>query len=224
MTYTKSRLRIFALLLAVPAVALGGVTLLTNKYSTIVAHGPIQEGHIDVECASCHTAGDGSTRQQIQANLFYILGMRSTSVNFGHQAVTSDQCLDCHERPNERHPIYRFNEPRFAEVRREHKVNSCLGCHSEHEDARVSVSNTICSSCHDDLVLKNDPLDVEHVQLVADEAWSSCLGCHDFHGNHPHDAQTRLSEAFDVDVINDYFGNGLNPYGDPKHYEAKAND
>lgn len=207
-----------------PVAIVGLASQLTDRFSAIVAHGPIQQDHVDIDCTACHTSGDSSARQQIQANLSFALGRRSNSVNFGYLPVTSDQCLACHERPNDRHPIYRFNEPRFADVRQKIKVNSCLGCHSEHTDTRVSVSITICSYCHDDLELKNDPLDVEHFELVTDNKWSSCLGCHDFHGNHPHESQTAVSRAFDADVICDYFGNGISPYKNPKIFETTCND
>ncbi len=224
MNVNKSQLRNFGLVLALPVAAIGAVSVATDNMSSLVAHGPVQQGHVDVDCVGCHSIGVGTVRQQIQANLAYALGKRSTSVNFGFQPVTSIQCLSCHDRPNERHPIYRFNEPRFADVRSSLEVNSCVGCHSEHVDSRVSVSETLCSHCHDDLVLKNDPLDVQHDQLVVDDAWSSCLGCHDFHGNHPHESQTLLSDAFPVEAIRDYFGNGSDPYGSQKIYEATFDD
>lgn len=224
MKISKSQLRNYALLLVLPVAGIGAASLGTHSLSSLVAHGPIQQAHTAIECSSCHAAGSGSVRQQVQANLFFALGKRSTAVNFGYQPVTSEHCLICHERANDRHPIYRFNEPRFAEARQQLGVNSCFGCHSEHEDARVSMNLSACSHCHEDLVLKPDPLDVTHAQLVLDDAWSSCLGCHDFHGNHPHNPQTKVADAFHVDVILDYFKNGFDPYGSPKFYEAKSND
>ena len=224
MKFSKSQLRNAAFVFALPAVAIGALSIATNNFSEVVAHGQIQQGHSEVDCSGCHTDGPGTVRQQIQANVSYILGKRTSNVNFGYQPVTSDQCLSCHERPNERHPIYRFNEPRFADVRQNLEVNSCLGCHSEHEDARVSVNDSICSHCHDDLALKNDPIDVKHSQLVKEESWSSCLGCHDFHGNHLHDPQKSVADAFHVDAIQSYFKNGPDPYGSSKIFEAKSND
>ena len=145
-------------------------------------------------------------------------------MNLGYQPVTSEQCLGCRERPNERHTIYRFSESRFAEVRKKLNVDSCLGCHTEHEDFRISVSETNCINCHGDLALKNDPIEGKHSQLVKDEAWISCMGCHDFHGNHLHSVQESVVEAFDVDVIKSYFESGLVPYGSPKLYEALIGD
>lgn len=224
MAVSKSRLRNLAVLLALPVSAIGGLSLVTDNFTDIVAHGPIQQGHLEVDCSGCHTKGEGSVRQQLQANVKFALGMRATGVNFGYQPVTSDHCLACHERPNERHPIYRFNEPRFSQARQQIAVNSCVGCHSEHGDERVSINETFCSHCHDDLLLKNDPLDVSHADLVVDEAWGSCMGCHDFHGNHPHEPQTRIRDAFQVEVVRDYFKNGLDPFGGPKLYEAKSDE
>ncbi len=224
MSLNKSRLRYVALLLMIPAAVLGATTLFTPNFNSIVAHGPIQLGHSELACADCHWDSTGTVRQQVQANVAFALGNRATAVDFGYQVVTSAQCLHCHERPNERHPIYRFNEPRFAEVRQDINANSCLGCHTEHQDARVSVTNTVCSHCHQDLKLSNDPLDIAHEQLVEDKHWDTCLGCHDFHGNHAHKAQSHVSEAFNVGVIRSYFKNGDNPYGSEKHYKAKTND
>lgn len=224
MRFSKSQLRNVALVFALPVAAIGALSIATDNFSEIVAHGKIQQGHSEIDCSGCHTNGQGTIRQQLQANVSYAIGKRASNVNFGYQPVTSDQCLNCHERPNERHPIYRFNEPRFAEVRQKLNVNSCLGCHSEHEDARVSVSESVCSNCHDDLVLKNDPIDVSHSQLVEDKAWSSCLGCHDFHGNHLRDVQESVVDALNIDVIKLYFKNGTDPYGSSKSYKARADD
>ncbi len=224
MRFTKSELRHCALGTVLITLVVGMASLFTQGFASFVAHGPIMKGHEDIQCTGCHTRGDGGMRQQVQANLAYALGKRSHSVNYGFQPVTSVQCLECHSRPNEKHPVYRFNEPRFAEVRQQLAANSCLGCHIEHTGVRVSVGETFCSHCHSDLSLENDPLDVSHDFLVSEERWSSCLGCHDFHGNHQRTAQTRVANAFHVDVVRDYLRNGADPFGSHKTYEAKAGD
>jgi len=218
---TLSKLRLFAVLFALPVVCFGVVVLFTNTAQTIVAHGPIQEGHSDVDCSGCHVPSAGSYRQQIQANLLYAIGQRESPVDFGHAPVTSAQCLDCHERKNERHPIYRFREPRFIEALKMVEATSCLGCHSEHSDQRAFVEPVVCQACHEDLVVKNDPIDVPHKVLLADKAWGTCLGCHDFHGNHSVKAPLKLEAAHSIEDIRAYLGAGPSPYGDVKTYKAK---
>lgn len=122
--------------------------------------------------------------------------MRDTGVDFGYGAVTSKACFQCHERPNERHPIFRFHEPRFEKAVAQVEATSCLGCHGEHTTHRTTADLTFCQACHEDLVLKTDPLDVDHATLIADRRWETCLGCHDFHGNHRQKAPDAVEAAF----------------------------
>jgi len=135
----------------------------------------------------------------------YVLGLRETPVDFGYAAVQSGQCLTCHARPNERHPIYRFREPRFADAVQKVEARSCLGCHSEHRPEILTAKSTLCQACHEDLVVKNDPVDVLHVTLVGQDNWSSCLGCHDFHGNHALKPPSQTTAALPEAVIWAYF-------------------
>jgi hypothetical protein len=60
--------------------------------------------------------------------------------------------------------------------------------------------------------MKKDPLDVPHIALARQARWLSCLGCHDFHGNHLMAAQTRMADAFDARQIERYFEGGASPY------------
>lgn len=214
-------LRTSALCVALPVAVLGVFALVTDRADQWLAHGPIQTGHETISCAGCHLPGEGTTRQQIQAKLHYVFGLREDNVEFGRMAVTSDACLDCHARPNERHPIYRFREPRFIEALQSVQADTCLGCHSEHHDRRVDVGLEICIACHDDLSLKNDPLDVAHADLVAREEWDSCMGCHDFHGNHGFKPPASLASRIPGPVIEAYFTTGASPYGTRKTFEAK---
>ncbi|MEP2781568.1 MAG: cytochrome c3 family protein [Pseudoruegeria sp.] len=203
-------------------ISLCGIYVLLNSgANTIIAHGPIQSGHQDIGCADCHVDSPGSARQQIQANIKFVLGQREHPADFGKSPVTAQLCLDCHERPNERHPIYRFNEPRFEEARQTIAANDCLGCHSEHEAARVLPRTTFCSACHAELVVKNDPIDVPHTTLIKQDSWDTCLGCHSFHGNYPRSAQHALEDAFSADAIHAYLRNGPSPYGSEKIYKGK---
>src|SRR5262249_16756851 len=77
-----------------------------------------------------------------------------------------------------------------SKARAELGVESCVSCHREHKGVRATMIPTACATCHQNLELKLDPLDVSHRKLVARKEWTSCLGCHDFHGNHNREIQT----------------------------------
>ncbi|MEM9350187.1 MAG: cytochrome c3 family protein [Pseudomonadota bacterium] len=205
----------------VPMTALGAVALTVPSAKEVISAGPIQHGHASVDCSGCHVASEGTIRQQAQANVKYAIGLRNHPADFGYAEVTSATCLGCHERPNERHPIYRFNEPRFREAAATVEATTCLGCHTEHTAQRTFVEPTFCVACHQDLELKNDPVDVPHVTLIAQEQWGTCMGCHDFHGNHAAKPQITLAAAFEEDAIREYLADGESPWGPEKIYEAK---
>lgn len=61
--------------------------------------------------------------------------------------------------------------------------------------------------------MKTDPLDVPHRELVAKGQWNTCLGCHDYHGNHKRLTQTKLQDAYAIKAIQDYLAGGPSPYG-----------
>src|SRR6187401_720798 len=82
----------------------------------LLASGPMNTGHEALECRSCHLPAPGTMRQQIQANFKYLLGRRESEADFGYRPVSNDTCIDCHDRPNDRHPVSRFLEPRFDEA------------------------------------------------------------------------------------------------------------
>ncbi|MEM1302709.1 MAG: cytochrome c3 family protein [Pseudomonadota bacterium] len=219
---TASLIRRLALLTLIPMIALSTAALTRPEAMTLLSHGPIQKGHAGVQCSACHKASPGTIRQQTQANLRHLVGLRDTPADFGYVEVTSKQCVACHERPNDRHPIYRFQEPRFADAVEQVNATSCLGCHSEHNAELAFADPTICVACHEDLTVKNDPVDVPHVTLIAEERWGTCLGCHDFHGNHARKAQVTLALAYDPAVIRDYLGQADSPYGSTKSFPAKT--
>ena len=185
------------------------------------APGTMNVGHETLDCTSCHTPAPGTIRQQIQANVRYLLGLRQTAADFGSRDVQNRDCLGCHERPFDRHPVYQFNEPRFAEARANIGAHQCQSCHGEHAGAKVIAQATYCSECHTDLELKHDPIDVPHVKLIRDERWESCLGCHDFHGNHQRQTQKSLSRAIPPERIVDYFAGAKSPYGTTLKAPAK---
>lgn len=185
--------------------------------------GPMNIGHESLACGDCHKDAPGTARQQIQANIRYFLGARAKPAVFGHERVNNDTCIECHDRPNDRHPVFRFNEPRFREARAAIKPQECTSCHQEHHGIRVSQSQEFCVNCHSDLSMKNDPISVPHETLVAEQKWDTCLGCHDFHGNHDMETPIRLEAVYESSSIQDYFdGKAPSPYGVNKFYKAKS--
>ena len=114
-------------------------------------------------------------------------------------------------------------ERAVAEVRDRIHPEACASCHREHHGVRVTRSDgTFCRECHGELVVKRDPLDVPHTSLVASERWDTCLGCHDFHGNHAAKPAQRLEDALPIAPIHEYFRGGPSPYGAPKNHASEA--
>jgi hypothetical protein len=180
------------------------------------APGPMNAGHATLECERCHREAPGSVRQQLQSVARTWVGLDDHAADVGFRSVSNRECTSCHDRPNDRHPTSRFLEPRFAEARAAIAPERCDSCHREHEGVRVTiVETTYCRHCHGELVVKQDPLDVPHAELVRDARWETCLGCHDFHGNHAAQPPQRLDEAIPVARIREYFDGGPSPYGAP---------
>lgn len=176
------------------------------------APGPMNRGHENMACENCHRPAPGTLRQQLQANARYLLGLRETPVDFGERNVVNEDCLACHERPFDRHPVARFVEPRFSDARAAIAPQFCESCHREHSGVRVTASIDYCAHCHGDIALKNDPLDVPHTQLAEQNSWATCLGCHDFHGNHVASPALQLSAAVAPPHITAYFEGGASYY------------
>ncbi|GAA3629901.1 cytochrome c3 family protein [Flavivirga jejuensis] len=184
-----------------------------------VSIGPMNTGHQNISCIACHADAKGNLIQQIQSNISHAVGGRKEGVDFGTQDVTVDNCLQCHDRPNDRHPSYRFSEPRFKEAIKKIDATTCITCHSEHHEERVSVvSINYCMNCHQDLAVENDPLDISHKDLIAKEEWFTCIQCHDFHGNHKYDVPTKLKDTIPMKAIKTYFEGGEDPFGTNKKY------
>jgi hypothetical protein len=201
---------------------LGIGLLFLPAYDKLHASGVMNTGHDSVHCDSCHRDALGTARQQIQANLHHFLGQRENPADFGHQTVSNQNCLVCHERPNDRHPVYRFLEPRFSKAREALHPERCIACHTEHKGQRVTLSEMgYCVNCHKKTTLRKDPLDVPHDQLIALKRWESCLGCHDFHGNHRMKTAKTVQQMIAPEKIRDYFQGGASPYGEALHYTAK---
>ncbi|MGQ0792709.1 MAG: cytochrome c3 family protein [Deltaproteobacteria bacterium] len=195
--------------------------LLLPDFEGYRARGPMNSGHEDFRCESCHREALGTFRQRAQANVKYLLGMRKTSPALGHERVDNAICLSCHERPNDRHPVFRFFEPRFAEARERINPQFCVSCHTEHTGARVTIETDYCQTCHEETKLKNDPITISHEDLIKSKRWTTCLGCHDFHGNHVMEIETDVSRAFPPERISDYFGGGASPYPAELYHKSK---
>jgi hypothetical protein len=188
---------------------------------TLLAKGAMNTGHEALNCYSCHLVAPGTTRQQLQAKVKYLIGVRKENVNFGYLPVSNEACLDCHARPNDRHPVSRFLEPRFAKAREAIKPHECISCHAEHNHKRVTSSATYCVECHQNLKVKTETITPTHEQLVAEKNWSSCLMCHDFHGNHVREVPKDLNKGINLEKIAQYFDGAPSPYSDKKQYKAK---
>ncbi|HYE36302.1 cytochrome c3 family protein [Methylocaldum sp.] len=184
--------------------------------------GPMNTGHEALRCESCHKSAPRSLRQQVQASVRYWVGLRKTLDDFGYLGVTNDICLGCHDRPNDRHTVFRFCEPRFAEARAKLQPQLCVSCHLEHRGRRVTLSmTTYCEVCHRETKLRKDPLDISHANLIALNQWESCLGCHDFHGNHIMKVRKVVAEGLPTAEIRNYFAGAPSPYAKTKRYKAK---
>lgn len=197
------------------------VFLLMPQQEKFHASGPANIGHESLKCTDCHRRAPGDTRQQIQAKVKYWLGLRKAPVNFQFSEVTNNECKDCHDRPEDNHPTHRFFEPRFAKARASIHPEKCISCHREHEGIRITIESTFCSNCHEKLKLKQDPLETTHKQLIRQKQWSSCLVCHDFHGNHIMEIATTPKQGIEQKQIIDYFNGSPSPYSKQKHFTAK---
>jgi hypothetical protein len=186
--------------------------LLAPGQEHLTAPGRMNVGHEQLVCTSCHQPAPGTVRQQLQAGTRFLFGWRETPVDFGFRKVENGDCYACHERPFDRHPVFSFNEPRFSDARKVISPQECSSCHREHSGRRVTVEPGYCRHCHGALEMKNDPLDVSHATLVHESLWLSCLGCHDFHGNHVMKSPTRLADAISSLRVGRYFQGDASPY------------
>jgi hypothetical protein len=196
-------------------------TLFIPGLDRIHSAGPANTGHDTLACLDCHLPAKGTFRQKIQARVHYWLGQRRTDVAVGQMPIDNHACIGCHERKVDNHAVDRFTEPRFDKVRLVLEATNCTGCHLEHNGRRVTVAATTCSLCHAGLLMRSDPLDVPHAKLVSQKQWDTCLGCHDFHGNHVRHVQTKLVDAISIANIEAYLAGGPSPYGTQRRFEAR---
>lgn len=187
-----------------------------EAFSSWRISGDMNKGHEKLSCVECHQPAKGTTRQQIQSNVKYWLGFITEATPFGYITPDNKDCLSCHEREDDNHPVYRFNEPKFSKARKAIHPEHCSSCHQEHNGVRVTSKPTNCKHCHKDLRLKEDKISPAHQTLIKDKNWVSCLGCHDFHGNHKRETPTKKENMIVEDTLKAYFLGGKNPYGDRK--------
>ncbi len=188
---------------------------------TYISIGPMNSGHEDFSCNTCHSDAEGNLWQQIQSNSQFAIGLRENAVDFGTIDVETKKCLACHERDNDRHPTHRFLEPKFKKAVKQINTANCNTCHSEHHGKRMTLQKTdYCMHCHEDLTVKNDPLDVPHSKLIANEAWGTCLQCHDFHGNHEYQVPHKMKDTISNIRLKQYFEGGIDVYSSNKKFVA----
>jgi hypothetical protein len=182
-------------------------------------------GHEDLKCETCHTPAKGTLLQQLQSNVQHFIGLRKSAVQFGTHNVDSKKCQECHIRYNDRHPVHRFLEPRFKDKIKEIDATQCETCHLEHSELRITQTSLMfCINCHQDLEVKNDPLDISHAELIKQKEWVTCSQCHDFHGNHIYNAPTLMKDTIPMFEIMEYLKGGKDPYSDTKKYEPLSEE
>ncbi len=190
----------------------------TEEYMSI---GPMNTGHDGFSCTTCHTDAKGNWMQQIQSNTEYAIGLRKKMVAFGSLPADTKKCLACHDRDNDRHPTHRFLEPKYKDAIQKIDATNCMTCHTEHNGVRISLAEgNYCINCHSDTKIKNDPLEVPHSKLFKEGQWSTCLQCHDFHGNHQAEAASKMADTIPITKIKAYFKGGKDPYKGIKKFKA----
>ena len=183
--------------------------------------GPMNSGHEDFSCNTCHADAKGNWMQQIQSNTECAVGLRKSMTEFGSLPVDTKKCLACHERDNDRHPTHRFLEPKYKDAIKVIDATNCNTCHSEHNGIRLSIAEgDYCFNCHTDTKVKNDPIDIPHSELFKKGMWTTCLQCHDFHGNHQAEAAMLMKDTIPMSKIKDYFKGGEDPYEGRKRFKA----
>lgn len=192
-----------------------GLLLLLPGNESWHAAGPPNTGHTRIECRECHVSVPGNFVGQAFDQLVHAFGLSDSASGFVFEAVGNDQCLRCHLNPDDRHPLVDFLEPEFEAARQAMSIQFCVSCHQEHLGVRVSVTPLVCQTCHQDIVpmkLEDDPIEIPHTTLIAERRWETCLGCHDFHGNHDREVPTRMSQLLTRQQIQQYLDGGDSPY------------
>ena len=219
----KTRSRNFWLAAAslLGVILISGFTFLNNGQFKM--KGTYNTGHENLKCEDCHFEAEGNLRQQVQHNVktFLKVHEHKTYIDVGHKRVDNTACQSCHQRPNDRHPVSRFKEIRFAEQRKELGIHECRACHSEHSGTRMSIlPSNYCKSCHENTEVKDDPLDIKHHDLFRDGKWNTCLQCHDFHGNHIYEVPQKMKDTIPLLEVQNYLKGEKVIYSTRKHHRA----
>ena len=219
----KTRSRNFWLAAAslLGVILISGFTFLNNGQFKM--KGTYNTGHENLKCEDCHFEAEGNLRQQVQHNVktFLKVHEHKTYIDMGHKRVDNTACLSCHQRPNDRHPVSRFKEIRFAEQRKELGIHECRACHSEHTGTSMSIlPSNYCQSCHENTEVKDDPLDIKHQDLFRDGKWNTCLQCHDFHGNHIYKVPQYMKDTIPLLDVQNYLKGEKVIYSTRKHHKA----
>jgi len=202
-------------------ILISGFTFLNNGQFKM--KGTYNTGHENLKCEDCHFEAEGNLRQQVQHNVktFLKVHEHKTYIDVGHKRVDNTACLSCHQRPNDRHPVSRFKEIRFAEQRKELGIHECRACHSEHTGTSMSIlPSNYCQSCHENTEVKDDPLDIKHQDLFRDGKWNTCLQCHDFHGNHIYKVPQYMKDTIPLLDVQNYLKGEKVIYSTRKHHKA----
>lgn len=192
---------------------IGAVMLLLPGREGWHEAGPSNVGHTKTDCNECHTPAAGNFVGQAFYSVMHGVGLSETAAYFIYAPAGNEQCLACHENPDDRHPVADFLEPEFEAAREAMRVQFCVSCHQEHLGVRASVDRRVCQHCHTETEVEDDPVDVPHTKLISDERWETCLGCHDFHGNHERTVPQMMSEVLSEEQIQQYLDGGESPYG-----------
>jgi hypothetical protein len=64
-------------------------------------------------------------------------------------------------------------------------------------------------------------VDVSHERLIARDRWETCLGCHDFHGNHVMTTATTVKGVISSARLRAYFDGGPSPFGEVRRHKAR---
>jgi len=195
--------------------------LLFPANNWMISAGPMNSGHENLECVECHQSAPGTVRQQLQANAQYLIGQRRVQADIKTLPVGNADCVACHRRPKDSHPVFRFFEPRFKKARQKLQPQHCNSCHKEHSGKRVTMNAQNCVVCHEKLILKKDTLDISHKSIIKHKRWDTCMGCHDFHGNHKMKTKTKFLQRHSTQEIVAYFDGTESPYSKEKRFKAK---
>jgi len=66
--------------------------------------------------------------------------------------------------------------------------------------------------------LMTDIPHIPHEELIANKEWSTCLQCHDFHGNHVYKVAKKMKDTIPLKQINAYLRGGEDPFSEKKKH------